>query len=148
MARSNADLVAWAGYGCHAGLTEGTHIRVGFEDAIHHPGGHIARSNADLVAWAAEAAREAGRRVATFAEARSIVGCGSNRTETGELCWPMRQPHLMGLFSIGSQMSLASGEACAAFMSANIVAETGSSLPRRGALKTPRCHIGSPVKRG
>lgn len=58
-------------------LADGAHIRVGFEDAIHHPGGHIARGNADLVAWAANAAHEAGRRVATFAEARTIVGCGA-----------------------------------------------------------------------
>ncbi len=58
-------------------LADGAHIRVGFEDAIHHPGGHIARSNADLVAWAASAAREAGREVATIGEARNVVGCGS-----------------------------------------------------------------------
>jgi 3-keto-5-aminohexanoate cleavage enzyme len=58
-------------------LADGSHLRVGFEDAIHHPGGHIARGNADLIAWAANAAREAGRHVATFAETRAIIGCGA-----------------------------------------------------------------------
>jgi uncharacterized protein (DUF849 family) len=56
-------------------LADGTHIRVGFEDAIHHPDGRLARSNAELVAWAVAAARDVGRSPATFEETRAIVGC-------------------------------------------------------------------------
>ena len=60
-------------------LADGAHSRVGFEDAIYHPGGHLARSNAELVAWAVDTAYEFGRRPATFAEARSLTGCNTNR---------------------------------------------------------------------
>jgi 3-keto-5-aminohexanoate cleavage enzyme len=56
-------------------LAAGAHVRVGFEDAVHHPGGHLAGSNAELVAWAVGAAKELGRRPATSAEARAIMGC-------------------------------------------------------------------------
>jgi 3-keto-5-aminohexanoate cleavage enzyme len=79
--REQFPLPRWAAHGAGmAGyavitraLEEGAHIRVGFEDAIYHPGGHLARSNADLVTWAADAARSAGRQVATFSETRSLV---------------------------------------------------------------------------
>jgi 3-keto-5-aminohexanoate cleavage enzyme len=56
-------------------LADGSHIRVGFEDAIHLPDGRLARSNAELVIWAVAAARNVGRVPATFEEARVITGC-------------------------------------------------------------------------
>ncbi|MBW3631719.1 MAG: 3-keto-5-aminohexanoate cleavage protein [Chloroflexi bacterium] len=56
-------------------LAGGSHIRVGFEDAIHLPDGRLAPSNAELVAWAIDAARDVGRTPATFEEARVITGC-------------------------------------------------------------------------
>lgn len=55
-------------------LATGAHVRVGFEDATALPDGRPAASNADLVAWAVALAREAGRRPATPAEARVIIG--------------------------------------------------------------------------
>jgi uncharacterized protein (DUF849 family) len=58
-------------------LGDGSHVRVGFEDAIHLPDGRLARSNAELVTWAVEAAGHVGRRPATSEEARAITGCGS-----------------------------------------------------------------------
>ena len=65
-----------AGYGVIQGaLADGSHIRVGFEDAIHLPDGRLARSNAELVTWAVDAARDMGRTPATFEEARVITGC-------------------------------------------------------------------------
>ncbi len=73
----------WAAHGQDAAgyavieraLADGSHIRVGFEDAIHLPDGRLARSNAELVAWAVEAARKVGRMPATLVEARLITGC-------------------------------------------------------------------------
>jgi uncharacterized protein (DUF849 family) len=54
-------------------LTDGQHLRVGFEDAIILPDGQAPASNADLVAWATGIAAEAGRSVATPAEAMGIM---------------------------------------------------------------------------
>jgi 3-keto-5-aminohexanoate cleavage enzyme len=54
-------------------LADGSHIRVGFEDAIHLPDGRLARSNAELVSWAVDAARDVGRVPATVEETRVIT---------------------------------------------------------------------------
>jgi uncharacterized protein (DUF849 family) len=65
-----------AGYAVIArALTDGQHVRVGFEDAIHLPDGRLARSNAELVRWAVAAAQEVGRDPATIEEARMITDC-------------------------------------------------------------------------
>jgi 3-keto-5-aminohexanoate cleavage enzyme len=56
-------------------LTDGEHVRVGFEDAIQLPDGRLARSNAELVKWVVEAAQAAGRTLATGEEARVIMNC-------------------------------------------------------------------------
>jgi 3-keto-5-aminohexanoate cleavage enzyme len=56
-----------------AALALGGSIRVGLEDNFYLPDGEMARSNGDLVARARRMAEDAGRRVATVAEARRIV---------------------------------------------------------------------------
>jgi 3-keto-5-aminohexanoate cleavage enzyme len=49
-------------------------VRVGLEDNFYLPDGSMARSNGELVARAARMALDAGRRPATVAEARSLLG--------------------------------------------------------------------------
>jgi 3-keto-5-aminohexanoate cleavage enzyme len=57
-----------------AALSLGGHIRVGLEDNFYLPDGTMARSNGDLVARAARLAEDSGRRPATVAEARALLG--------------------------------------------------------------------------
>ncbi len=57
-----------------AALALGGNVRVGLEDNFYLPEGEMARSNGDLVARAARMASDAGRRLATVAEARSMLG--------------------------------------------------------------------------
>jgi len=57
-----------------AALTLGGSVRVGLEDNFYLPDGSMARSNGDLIAKARQMAEDAGRRVATVAEAREILG--------------------------------------------------------------------------
>ena len=57
-----------------AALSLGGNVRVGLEDNFYLPDGEMARSNGDLVARAARMAEDAGRRVATVAEARGLLG--------------------------------------------------------------------------
>ena len=57
-----------------AALTLGGNIRVGLEDNFYLPNGDMARSNGDLIAKAAQLTEDAGRRVATVAEARELLG--------------------------------------------------------------------------
>jgi len=57
-----------------AALTLGGSVRVGLEDNFYLPDGSMARSNGDLIAKARQMAQDAGRRVATVAEAREILG--------------------------------------------------------------------------
>jgi uncharacterized protein (DUF849 family) len=57
-----------------AALTLGGDVRVGLEDNFHLPSGQMARSNGDLVEVAARLTRDVGRRPATVAEARAILG--------------------------------------------------------------------------
>ncbi|HEY5319048.1 MAG TPA: 3-keto-5-aminohexanoate cleavage protein [Solirubrobacteraceae bacterium] len=59
-----------------AALTLGGSIRVGLEDNFYLPGGEMARSNGELVAKARQLAQDAGRRPATVAEARTLLGLG------------------------------------------------------------------------
>jgi 3-keto-5-aminohexanoate cleavage enzyme len=63
-------------------LADETHVRVGFEDAIHLPDGRLARSNAELVRWAVVAAQEAGRTPATIEETRRITGMDLGTSST------------------------------------------------------------------
>jgi uncharacterized protein (DUF849 family) len=57
-----------------AALTLGGSIRVGLEDNFYLPDGEMARSNGDLVAKARQMVQDVGRRPATVAEAREILG--------------------------------------------------------------------------
>jgi 3-keto-5-aminohexanoate cleavage enzyme len=55
-------------------LTLGGSIRVGLEDNFYLPDGQMARSNGDLIAKARQMTEDAGRRPATVAEARDLLG--------------------------------------------------------------------------
>jgi 3-keto-5-aminohexanoate cleavage enzyme len=57
-----------------AALTLGGSVRVGLEDDFHLPDGSMARSNGDLVARARQMTLDVGRRPATVAEARAMLG--------------------------------------------------------------------------
>jgi uncharacterized protein (DUF849 family) len=57
-----------------ASLTLGGSIRVGLEDNFYLPNGEMARSNGDLIAKARQMAEDVGRRPATVAEARELLG--------------------------------------------------------------------------
>ena len=57
-----------------AALTLGGSVRVGLEDNFYLPDGTMARSNGDLVAKARGLTEDVGRRAATVAEARAILG--------------------------------------------------------------------------
>jgi uncharacterized protein (DUF849 family) len=55
-------------------LTLGGSVRVGLEDNLYLPSGKMARSNGQLIAQARHMAEEVGRRPATVAEARALLG--------------------------------------------------------------------------
>jgi len=55
-------------------LTLGGNIRVGLEDNLYLPDGEMARSNGDLIAKARQMTEDVGRRPATVAEAREMLG--------------------------------------------------------------------------
>jgi uncharacterized protein (DUF849 family) len=57
-----------------AALTLGGNARVGLEDNFYLPDGTMARSNGDLVAKARQMTEDIGRRPATVAEAREMLG--------------------------------------------------------------------------
>ncbi|HEY1834361.1 MAG TPA: 3-keto-5-aminohexanoate cleavage protein [Solirubrobacteraceae bacterium] len=57
-----------------AALTLGGSIRVGLEDNLYLPDGKMASSNGDLIAKARQMTEDMGRRPATVAEARELLG--------------------------------------------------------------------------
>lgn len=57
-----------------AAIVLGGNIRAGVEDNLYLPDGSMARSNGDLVAKARQMVEDAGRKVATVAEARELLG--------------------------------------------------------------------------
>lgn len=57
-----------------AALTLGGNIRAGVEDNFYLPDGSMARSNGDLIAKARQLTEDVGRRAATVAEARAMLG--------------------------------------------------------------------------
>jgi 3-keto-5-aminohexanoate cleavage enzyme len=57
-----------------AALALGGNVRVGLEDNFYLPDGEMASSNGDLVAKAHQMAADVGRRPATVAEAREMLG--------------------------------------------------------------------------
>jgi 3-keto-5-aminohexanoate cleavage enzyme len=64
-----------------ASLTLGGNFRVGLEDNFYLPNGDMARSNGDLIAKARQMVEDIGRRPATVAEARELLG-------TQKMAWP------------------------------------------------------------
>ncbi|HWF72004.1 MAG TPA: 3-keto-5-aminohexanoate cleavage protein [Solirubrobacteraceae bacterium] len=57
-----------------AALTLGGSVRVGLEDNFYLPDGTMARSNGELIAKARQMTEDAGRRPASVAEARALLG--------------------------------------------------------------------------
>jgi uncharacterized protein (DUF849 family) len=57
-----------------ASLVLGGNVRAGLEDNLYLPSGEMARSNGDLIAKARQMAEDVGRRAATVAEAREMLG--------------------------------------------------------------------------
>jgi 3-keto-5-aminohexanoate cleavage enzyme len=57
-----------------AALTLGGNIRVGLEDNLYLPNGEMATSNGELIAKARQMTEDVGRRPATVAEARELLG--------------------------------------------------------------------------
>jgi uncharacterized protein (DUF849 family) len=55
-------------------LVMGGNVRAGLEDNFYLPDGEMARSNGDLIAKARQMAEDVGRRAATVAEARELLG--------------------------------------------------------------------------
>jgi len=55
-------------------LVLGGNVRAGVEDNLYLPNGEMARSNGDLIAKARQMAEDVGRRAATVAEARELLG--------------------------------------------------------------------------
>jgi len=57
-----------------AALSLGGNVRAGVEDNFYLPNGEMARSNGDLIAQARKMVEDVGRRPATVAEARELLG--------------------------------------------------------------------------
>ena len=55
-------------------LTLGGNVRAGLEDNLYLPNGEMAKSNGDLIGKARQMAEDIGRRAATVAEAREMLG--------------------------------------------------------------------------
>jgi 3-keto-5-aminohexanoate cleavage enzyme len=55
-------------------LVLGGNVRAGVEDNLYLPDGDMCRSNGDLIAKARQMAEDVGRRAATVAEARELLG--------------------------------------------------------------------------
>jgi 3-keto-5-aminohexanoate cleavage enzyme len=57
-----------------AALVLGGNVRAGLEDNLYLPSGEMAKSNGELIAKARQMAEDVGRRAATVAEARQLLG--------------------------------------------------------------------------
>jgi uncharacterized protein (DUF849 family) len=57
-----------------ASLVLGGNVRAGVEDNLYLPNGEMAKSNGELIAKARQMAEDIGRRAATVAEARELLG--------------------------------------------------------------------------
>jgi 3-keto-5-aminohexanoate cleavage enzyme len=57
-----------------ASLVMGGNVRAGLEDNFYLPNGEMATSNGELIAKARQMAEDVGRRAATVAEARELLG--------------------------------------------------------------------------
>jgi 3-keto-5-aminohexanoate cleavage enzyme len=65
-----------------AALALGGNVRAGLEDNFYLPDGEMARSNGELVAKARQMAADVGRRPATVAEAREMLGAPKREKPT------------------------------------------------------------------
>ncbi|GAC1352968.1 MAG: hypothetical protein NVS3B20_16400 [Polyangiales bacterium] len=75
-----------------AALVLGGNIRCGLEDNFYLPSGKVAQSNGELVEVAVRMTRDVGRRPATVAEARSILGLGGSEPQAQSQAQPPSQP--------------------------------------------------------
>jgi 3-keto-5-aminohexanoate cleavage enzyme len=66
-----------------AALALGGNVRAGLEDNLYLPDGEMARSNGDLIARARRMAEDVGRRAATVAEAREMLGLSERSQALG-----------------------------------------------------------------
>jgi 3-keto-5-aminohexanoate cleavage enzyme len=62
-------------------LVLGGNVRAGVEDNLYLPDGEMAKSNGELIAKARQMAEDVGRRAATVAEARELLGVPSRGRE-------------------------------------------------------------------
>jgi uncharacterized protein (DUF849 family) len=65
-------------------LVLGGNVRAGLEDNLYLPNGEMARSNGELIAKARQMAEDVGRRAATVAEARKLLGLSEQRAAISE----------------------------------------------------------------
>jgi 3-keto-5-aminohexanoate cleavage enzyme len=65
-----------------AAASYGGNVRVGLEDNFYLPEGEMARSNGDLIARARRIVEDVGRRAATVAEARELLGVAGSAEVT------------------------------------------------------------------
>jgi uncharacterized protein (DUF849 family) len=81
-----------------AALALGGNARAGLEDNFYLPSGEMARSNGDLIAKVRQMAEDVGRRAATVAEARELLGVpgGENRTRREVLRHPIEASEVSG----------------------------------------------------
>jgi uncharacterized protein (DUF849 family) len=63
-------------------LVLGGNVRAGVEDNLYLPNGEMCRSNGDLIAKARQMAEDVGRRAATVAEARELLGVPKRERST------------------------------------------------------------------
>jgi 3-keto-5-aminohexanoate cleavage enzyme len=63
-----------------AALVLGGNVRAGVEDNLYLPSGEMARSNGELIAKARQMAEDVGRRAASVAEARELLGVPRRET--------------------------------------------------------------------
>jgi 3-keto-5-aminohexanoate cleavage enzyme len=65
-----------------ASLVLGGNVRAGVEDNLYLPNGEMAKSNGELIAKARQMAEDVGRRAATVAEARELLGVPKRERST------------------------------------------------------------------
>ena len=65
-------------------LVLGGNVRAGLEDNLYLPNGEMATSNGELIAKARQMAEDVGRRAATVAEARELLGLGGQGNARSE----------------------------------------------------------------
>jgi uncharacterized protein (DUF849 family) len=63
-------------------LVLGGNVRAGVEDNLYLPNGEMAKSNGELIAKARQMAEDVGRRAATVAEARELLGVPKRERST------------------------------------------------------------------